>query len=190
MADYVTDGKIGIDLTATYASTSAGSTTLFPVTPGTRVNTSNNGVYMFVRAESTINAFDAVIMSTYANSASLTPVMRAVPVTTTNAAALGFNMVGFAQTAIASSYYGWVGLNGMLKVNLLVSCQQCHPDATSNFPDSWVGHFIPSREYYPLVYYINLFYKIVIPATIGALILFVLLDAFRRIVNRFQRKGA
>ena len=33
MADYVTDGKIGIDLTATYASTSAGSTTLFPVTP-------------------------------------------------------------------------------------------------------------------------------------------------------------
>jgi hypothetical protein len=48
MADYVTDGKIGIDLTATYASTSAGSTTLFPVTPGTRVSTSNNGVYMFV----------------------------------------------------------------------------------------------------------------------------------------------
>lgn len=78
----------------------------------------------------------------------------------------------------------------VIKENLLVSCQQCHPDATSNFPDSWVGHFIPSREYYPLVYYINLFYKIVIPATIGALILFVLLDAFRRIMNRFQRKGA
>ena len=112
MADYVTDGKIGIDLTATYASTSAGSTSLFPVTPGSRVNTSNNGVYIFVRAESTINAYDAVIMSTYADSASTTPVMRAVPVTTTNAAALGYNMVGFAQTAIASSYYGWVGLNG------------------------------------------------------------------------------
>ena len=103
MADYVTDGKIGIDLTATYASTSAGSTSLFPVTPGCRVNTSNNGVYIFVRAESTIAAFDAVI-------------------TTTNAAALGFNMVGFAQTAIASSYYGWVGLNGLLQVNLLVGC--------------------------------------------------------------------
>ena len=40
--DYVTDGKIGIDLTATYASTSAGSTSLFPVTPGTRVNTSSS----------------------------------------------------------------------------------------------------------------------------------------------------
>ena len=123
MADYITDGKIGVDLTATYASTSAGSTTLFPVTPGTRVNTTNNGVYVFARAESIINQFDAVIMSTYADSASSTPVLRAVPVTTTNAAALGYNMVGFAQTAIASSYYGWIGINGILQVNLLVACQ-------------------------------------------------------------------
>ena len=136
MADYVTDGKIGIDLTATYASTSAGSTTLFPVTPGTRVSTSNNGVYIFVRAESTINANDAVIMSTYADSASLTPVLRAVPVTTTNAAALGYSMVGFAQTAITSSYYGWVGINGVLRVNLLVSCNPKVPLYTTATPGS------------------------------------------------------
>ena len=123
MADYVIDGKIGIDLTATYASTSAGSTTLFPVTPGTRVTTSNNGTYVFARAESDIAQFDAVIMSTFGDSASPTAVMRAVPVTTTNAAALGYNMVGFAQTAITSSYYGWIGLNGLLRVNLLSACQ-------------------------------------------------------------------
>ena len=123
MADYITDGKIGVDLTATYASTSAGSTTLFPVTPGTRVNTSNNGVYIFARAESDIAAYVAVIMSTYGDSASLTPVLRAVPVTTTNAAALGWNMVGFAQNAITSSYYGWIALNGVVKVNLLIACQ-------------------------------------------------------------------
>jgi hypothetical protein len=132
MADYITDGKIGVDLTATYASTSAGSTTLFPVTPGTRVNTTNNGVYVFARAESTINQFDAVIMSTYADSASSTPVLRAVPVTTTNAAALGYNMVGFAQTAIASSYYGWIGINGILQVNLLVACQPKVPLYTTS----------------------------------------------------------
>jgi hypothetical protein len=132
MADYITDGKIGVDLTATYASTSAGSTTLFPVTPGTRVNTTNNGVYVFARAESTINAFDAVIMSTFADSASSTPVLRAVPVTTANAAALGYNMVGFAQTAIASSYYGWIGLNGVLQVNLLAACQPKVPLYTTS----------------------------------------------------------
>jgi hypothetical protein len=77
----------------------------------------------------------------------------------------------------------------VVKENLLVTCQKCHPDATANFPDSWVGHFIPDRDYYPLVYYVDLFYKIIIPATIGALILFVLLDAGRRILNRFNRKG-
>lgn len=122
MADYVTDGKIGIDLTATYASTSAGSTTMFPVTVGTQVSTSNNGRYIFARAESDIAAFDCVVFSTYADSASLTPILRAVPITTTNAAALGYSMVGFAQNAITSSYYGWIGLNGNLRVKLLIGC--------------------------------------------------------------------
>ena len=123
MADYVISGQIGIDLTATYASTSAGSTTLWPATPGTRFSTSNNGVAVFARAESDIAQFDCVIFSTYADSASATPVARAVPITTTNAAALGWGQVGFAQTSIASSYWGWIHLNGMPRVNLLIACQ-------------------------------------------------------------------
>ena len=122
MADYVTDGKIGIDLTAIYASVSAGSTSTFPATPGETVMTSNNGRYIFARAESTIAQFDAVVFSTFSDSASTTPILRAVPITTTNAAALGFSMVGVAQTAITSAYYGWIGLNGSLRTNLLISC--------------------------------------------------------------------
>lgn len=122
MADYVIDGKIGIDLTATYASTSAGSTALWPATPGETVSTSQNGRYIFARAESDISQYMAVIFSTYGDSASLTPVLRAVPITTTNAAALGYNMVGFAQTSIASSYYGWIAINGVVRVNLLIAC--------------------------------------------------------------------
>jgi len=122
MPDYVTDGKIGIDLTATYASTSAGSTALFPATPGTTVNTTNNGRYMFARAASTVAQYDCVVFSTFGDSASATPVLGAVPVTTTNAAALGFPPVGFAQSAVASAYYGWFALNGIVKVNLLIAC--------------------------------------------------------------------
>lgn len=123
MADYVTDGKIGIDLTAIYASTSAGSTSLWPATPGETVITSNNGRYIFARAESDIAQFDCVIFSTFADSASLTPVPRAVPITTTNAAALGYSMIGFAQVAITSSYYGWIALSGIVRVSLLIACQ-------------------------------------------------------------------
>ena len=77
----------------------------------------------------------------------------------------------------------------VVKENLLVNCQQCHPDATTNFPDSWIGHFPPSRDIHPLVYYVNLFYNILIPAVIGAMVLFVLLDAARRVYNRIRRSG-
>ena len=78
----------------------------------------------------------------------------------------------------------------MVKENLLTTCRRCHPDATANFPDSWVGHFQPSANRYALVYYVNLFYRILIPAVIGGMALFVMLDAARRVYNRFRRPRA
>jgi predicted CXXCH cytochrome family protein len=77
----------------------------------------------------------------------------------------------------------------VVKENLLATCRRCHPDATANFPDSWVGHFQPNRSRFPIVYYVNLFYKFLIPAVIGAMALFVAVDAMRRIIHRFQRKS-
>jgi nitrate/TMAO reductase-like tetraheme cytochrome c subunit len=63
-----------------------------------------------------------------------------------------------------------------MQENLLVRCQECHPDATSNFPSSWMSHYIPSPEHYPLVYYVNLFYKVFIPLVLGGMIALVGLD--------------
>jgi predicted CXXCH cytochrome family protein len=80
--------------------------------------------------------------------------------------------------------------SSVIKQNLLTTCRRCHPDATTNFPDSWVGHFPPSRTRYPLVFYVNLFYRILIPATIGGMMLFVFVDAGARIIRRFRRKGS
>ena len=77
----------------------------------------------------------------------------------------------------------------VIKQNLLVTCRKCHPDATTAFPDSWVGHFPPSREHFPLVYYVNLFYYILLPTVLGGMFLFVVLDAFRRIVDRIKGRG-
>src|SRR6266436_3847247 len=122
MPDYVIDGHIGIDLTATYASTSVGSTNTLPATPGTIVSTSNNGRYIFARAASTVNQYDCVVAGPYGDSASLTPTVSFVPITTTNAAAQGYNMVAFAQVAVASAYWGWFCVNGMPRVNLLIAC--------------------------------------------------------------------
>jgi predicted CXXCH cytochrome family protein len=74
-----------------------------------------------------------------------------------------------------------------LKQNLLVKCQRCHPNATTNFPDAWLGHYVPSPTEHPLVYFVNLFYKIFIPLVIGGMLAFVITDASRRLIER--RKG-
>jgi hypothetical protein len=71
-----------------------------------------------------------------------------------------------------------------IKANLLKTCQQCHPAAADNFPDAWMSHFIPSRERTPLVYWAGWFYRILIPGTVGGMLLFVSTDFVRRRIDR------
>ena len=75
-----------------------------------------------------------------------------------------------------------------LRENLLIKCQRCHPDATANFSAAWMSHYEPSPDHYPIVYYVNLFYKFFIPTVLGGMIFFILTDIYRRIANR--AKGA
>lgn len=79
--------------------------------------------------------------------------------------------------------------SSVIKENLLTTCRKCHPDASLNFPDSWLGHFPPSRDRYPLVYWVNLFYKLLIPSTIGGMVVFVLIDAAGRVIRRVRKGG-
>jgi predicted CXXCH cytochrome family protein len=75
-----------------------------------------------------------------------------------------------------------------IKENLLGKCQRCHPNATTaSFTDAWMGHYIASPTRFPLVYYVNLFYKIFIPAVIGGMLIFVVTDVIGR--ARRARKG-
>ena len=78
------------------------------------------------------------------------------------------------------------------KRNLLVKCQQCHPTATTtSFTAAWLNHYEPSPTVFPLVYFVNLFYKIFIPAVLGGMLVFVLSDVYRRfIMRRTPAKGA
>ena len=74
-----------------------------------------------------------------------------------------------------------------VRENLLSRCQTCHPDATANFPDAWMSHYIPSTEKYPMVYYVNLFYKFFIPAVLGPMLILVVMDFGRMMINRFKK---
>lgn len=70
-----------------------------------------------------------------------------------------------------------------LQQNLLQRCQECHPDASINFPTAWLSHYEPSVDKYPMVYYVNLFYRFFIPGTLGSMGILVVLDVSKRIVN-------
>lgn len=75
-----------------------------------------------------------------------------------------------------------------VKQNIMIACQRCHPDANENFPDSWLSHYIPSKDKYPLVYYVQLFYNILIPAALGGMGLIVVTDIYRRVTDKLGRK--
>lgn len=72
-----------------------------------------------------------------------------------------------------------------VKQNMLVACQSCHPDATTNFPETWLSHYIPDKDKYPIVYYVTLFYQFLIPGVLGGMAIFVLSDAYRRLRMKF-----
>lgn len=74
-----------------------------------------------------------------------------------------------------------------VRENLLMRCQACHPDANLNFPDSWMSHYIPSPDKYPIVYYVNLFYKFLIPGVLVPMGILVIMDFTRLMINRFGK---
>lgn len=77
----------------------------------------------------------------------------------------------------------------VIKENLVLTCQKCHPDATANFPSAWLSHYRPSPEHWPLVYFVDLFYKFFIPGVLGGMAIFVVSDAGRRLVERRRQGG-
>lgn len=67
-----------------------------------------------------------------------------------------------------------------IKQNMLLACQRCHPDASENFPASWMSHYIATPERNPLVYYVDLFYRIFVPTVLGGMAVFVITDIARK----------
>jgi hypothetical protein len=75
-----------------------------------------------------------------------------------------------------------------IKSNLLVRCQECHPDANLNFPDAWLSHYIPSAQRNTLVFSVDLFYKLLIPIVLGGMALLVVLDLSKTASQSLHRR--
>jgi predicted CXXCH cytochrome family protein len=71
-----------------------------------------------------------------------------------------------------------------MKASVAASCQKCHPGASPSFPAAWLSHYEPSIRHAPLVFFIDLFYKIFIPFVVIGLALHVLLHLYRVSLGR------
>lgn len=74
--------------------------------------------------------------------------------------------------------------SSVIRANLLSTCQQCHPGATTEFPNAWIGHFPPTLESHPILFVINALYSILIPLTLVVFVLLVATDLIRRVRER------
>jgi len=72
-----------------------------------------------------------------------------------------------------------------IRENLLARCRVCHPDASANFPDAWLSHYIPSLESNPVVFTVDIFYKLFIPTVLGGMAVLVVLDIGSIFSKRF-----
>jgi hypothetical protein len=72
----------------------------------------------------------------------------------------------------------------VVKANLVKRCQKCHTDVTNEFPDAWLSHYEPSLSRTPLVFIVNMGYKIFLPILMIGLFLQILLHIWRYAVNR------
>lgn len=76
--------------------------------------------------------------------------------------------------------------SSVYQANLPTTCGKCHQGASANFAAAWIGHYDPSSDSSPLVYYVNLFYQIVIPLVMVSLLAFIALEVIHRLLMRFR----
>lgn len=69
--------------------------------------------------------------------------------------------------------------SAVIKANITQTCERCHEGASPDFSDAWLSHYQPSLEHNPLVYIIDLFYKLLIPGVLGGMGLFIAIDIYR-----------
>jgi len=74
--------------------------------------------------------------------------------------------------------------SSVIKANLTTTCRRCHGNATPNFPAAWLGHYEPSINKAPIVFFVQQYYRFLIPLMVAGLGLNVALDLWRLARNR------
>lgn len=78
--------------------------------------------------------------------------------------------------------------SSVVKANLVETCRRCHPGADANFPSAWTAHYEPKRDKWPIIYWVNLFYKVAIPGILGGMALYIGLELFHTLKVWLKRR--
>ncbi|MCL4251836.1 MAG: cytochrome C [Anaerolineae bacterium] len=76
------------------------------------------------------------------------------------------------------------GTDTAIRENLLTTCQQCHPGATADFSNAWLGHYPATMESQPVLFLANRLYDVLIPVVIAVLVILIGSELIRRIRQR------
>lgn len=124
---FLTNGIIGADLTATPAGTGTSSDEGNEFALGTRAETNDGGIAVYVHAAGAIDQYDFVSIDENFEATALAD----------DGGAAG-HMVGVAQVALADNDFGWVHIEGTnIKGNVLASCAA---DTEALFTTGTAGH--------------------------------------------------
>ena len=66
-----------------------------------------------------------------------------------------------------------------MKATVEAVCARCHQEAAQDFPAAWLSHYKPSLNHAPIVFLVDVFYRILIPFIVLGLVLQVLLHLYR-----------
>lgn len=73
---------------------------------------------------------------------------------------------------------------GALKAQVRQVCSDCHEGAATDFPAAWLSHYPPSLGHAPLVFLVDVFYKVFIPFMVIGLLLHIGLHLYRVAAHR------
>ena len=71
-----------------------------------------------------------------------------------------------------------------VRKNLVKRCRACHEDAGDDFPEAWLSHYRPSMAHAPLVFTVDIAYRVAMPLMVLGLLLQILLHIWRYFSSR------
>lgn len=67
-----------------------------------------------------------------------------------------------------------------IRESLVETCRECHPDASEDFSDAWIGHYPASPDGHVGLWFVGVLYNVATPVIVGLALLLIIYGIFNR----------